>query len=146
MAHSRPASRTGIAQMEIFLDEGVPPERVQIAHTGDTDDLGYIEELLAMGPMIGLDRFGTEIFLPDAQRYPTVTALLERGHVDRLLLSCDACATIDWFPPELVAQLAPKWTMMHLFDEVLPTLRGLGVTEAQIATMLDGNPARWLSA
>jgi phosphotriesterase-related protein len=145
MAHSQPSSRTGIAQMEIFLEEGVAPHMVQIAHTGDTDDIGYIEELLAMGPYIGLDRYGTEIFLPDPQRNDTVVALLERGHLDRMMLSQDACATIDWFPEEMVAQLAPKWNFTHLFDEILPTLAEMGVTDAQVATMLDDNPARWLA-
>jgi phosphotriesterase-related protein len=145
MAHSRPASRTGLDQMAIFLEEGVAPHKVQIAHTGDTDDLDYIEELLSLGPSIGLDRFGTEIFLPDAQRYPVVVELLARGHVDRLMLSCDACATIDWFPEEMVAMLAPKWRSEHLFTEVLPTLSSMGVTDDQVATMLDVNPARWLA-
>jgi len=145
MAHSRPASRTGLDQMAIFLEEGVAPHKIQIAHTGDTDDLDYIEELLALGPYIGLDRYGTEIFLPDAQRNTTTVALLERGHLDRMMLSQDACATIDWFPEEMVAMLAPKWTFTHLFEEVLPTLRELGVTDEQIATMLDVNPARWLA-
>ena len=32
MAHSRPASNTGPRQVEIFLEEGVAPEKIQIAH------------------------------------------------------------------------------------------------------------------
>ena len=55
MAHSRPANRTGLDQMKIFEEEGVDPAKVQIAHTGDTDDLDYIEELLGPRP---LDRDG----------------------------------------------------------------------------------------
>src|SRR3954451_24176676 len=39
MAHSRPASGTGLDQMRILTEEGVDPAKVQIAHTGDTDDL-----------------------------------------------------------------------------------------------------------
>src|SRR5437764_2175275 len=46
MAHSRPASNTGPRQVELFLEEGVAPEKIHIAHTGDTDDLDYIERLL----------------------------------------------------------------------------------------------------
>src|SRR5919106_314227 len=46
MAHSRPASGTGLEQMRIFEEEGVEPAKVQIAHTGDTDDLDYIDRLL----------------------------------------------------------------------------------------------------
>ena len=49
MAHSRPASRTGLDQMRIFLEEGVPASKVMIAHTGDTDAVSEDEkqELLA---------------------------------------------------------------------------------------------------
>lgn len=145
MAHSRPASRTGLDQMRIFLDEGVPAHRVMIAHTGDTDDLEHIEELLALGPYIGMDRYGTEIFLPDPARNATVAALCERGHAERMVLSQDACATIDWFPPEMVAQLAPNWTFTHLFETVIPQLLELGVPQQDIDTMLDVVPARWLT-
>jgi phosphotriesterase-related protein len=146
MAHTRPASRTGVDQMRIFGEEGVPPERVMLAHTGDTDDLAHIEELLALGPYIGMDRYGTEIFLPDPQRNTTVAALCERGYADRMVLSQDACATIDWFPEEMVAQLAPNWTFTHIFEEIIPQLAALGVSDADISTMLDETPARWLSA
>src|SRR5205085_339540 len=80
MAHSRPASNTGPRQVEIFLEEGVAPEKIQIAHTGDTDDLDYIEKLLDAGVFIGMDRYGLEIFLPMEKRNATVTELLKRGH------------------------------------------------------------------
>lgn len=145
MAHTRPASRTGLDQMRIFAEEGVPPERVMLAHTGDTDDVAHIEELLALGPYIGMDRYGTEIFLPDPQRNATVAALCERGYANRMVLSQDACATIDWFPEQMVAQLAPKWTFTHIFEEIIPQLSDLGVSDADIATMLDDTPRRWLA-
>lgn len=146
MAHSRPASRTGLDQMRIFLQEGVAPHMVQIAHTGDTDDLDYIEELLAMGPYIGLDRYGTgEVFLSDEQRNATTVALLERGHHERLMLSHDCCATLDWFPVEMRAMLAPDWNFDHLFVTIIPQLLELGADQAQIDGILDENPARWLA-
>src|SRR3954452_5288568 len=108
MAHSRPASGTGPEQMRIFTEEGVDPAKVQIAHTGDTDDLDYIEKLLDTGCWIGMDRYGLDIFLPTEQRQATVLALLERGYADRMFLSQDYCSTIDWFPPEVEEQLAKE--------------------------------------
>src|SRR6202043_3826787 len=53
MAHSMPAVATGPRQVEIFEEEGVDLARVQIAHCGDTDDVGYIEGLLAKGGYAG---------------------------------------------------------------------------------------------
>jgi phosphotriesterase-related protein len=151
MAHSRPASETGPRQVEIFLDEGVEPSRIQIAHTGDTDDLDYIERLLDAGVYIGMDRYGLEIFLPMERRNATVTALLERGYAERMFLSQDFCATLDWYPPEVGRQLlesgaAKDLSMTLLFDQVIPTLRESGMTDDLLQTMMVENPKRWLTA
>jgi phosphotriesterase-related protein len=153
MAHSRPASGTGPQQAEIFLEEGVAPEKVQIAHTGDTDDLDYINRLLDLGVYIGMDRYGLDLFLPTDRRNATVLELLNHGHAERMFLSQDFDVPIanglDWFPPEVIEQLqaagaATNWRMTFLFEEVIPTLRGDGMTDEQLETMLVQNPARWL--
>jgi len=151
MAHSRPASDTGPRQVEILLEEGVPPEKIQIAHTGDTDDLDYIEGLLDTGVWIGLDRFGIEMYLPMERRMPTALALLERGYADRMFLSADSCASIDWFPEETIAVLQREgavkdWTITLVPDQVLPALREGGMTPEQEKTMMEENPKAWLGA
>jgi phosphotriesterase-related protein len=146
MAHSHPATRRGLEIMDVFDDEGVDPRKVQIAHTGDTDDLDYIEELLGRGCWIGMDRYGLDIILPTAQRNATVIELCKRGHADRMTLSQDACATIDWFPPELVKQMAPEWDFTFLWRGVLPELSDGGVSDDQIDTMMRENPRGWLTA
>lgn len=150
MAHSRPASNTGPRQVQIFLEEGVDPSKIQIAHTGDTDDLGYIEGLLEKGVYIGLDRFGVEMYLPMEKRIPTALALLERGYADRLFLSADSCASLDWFPEEMeeqfIAQGAVKdWTITIVPDQVIPALREGGMTDEQQTMMIEENPKRWLA-
>jgi phosphotriesterase-related protein len=150
MAHSRPASQTGPRQVEIFEEEGVDLSRVQIAHTGDTDDLDYIERLLDKGVYIGMDRYGLEIFLPIDRRNATVTALLERGYAERMFLSQDFCATLDWYPPEVGRQLleggaAKDWSMTLVIDQVIPTLREAGMTDEQLQAMMVENPKRWLT-
>jgi phosphotriesterase-related protein len=150
MAHSRPASQTAYRQIEIFEEEGVDLSRVQIAHTGDTDDLDYIERVLDKGVYIGMDRYGLEIFLPIEKRNATVTALLERGYADRMFLSQDFCATLDWYPVEVGEQLlaagaAKDWSMTLVFDQVIPALREAGMTDDQLETMMVENPKRWLA-
>jgi phosphotriesterase-related protein len=149
MAHSHPKSGTGLEQMKIFDEEGVDPGKVQVAHTGDTDDLDYIERLLDTGCWIGMDRYGVDVYLPTAQRNATVLALLEKGHADRMFLSQDWCSTIDWFPAELIDQLhasmTPNWSMTFLFEQVIPELKERGMTEEQLDQMMVENPKRWLA-
>jgi phosphotriesterase-related protein len=150
MAHSRPASGTGPEQMRIFAEEGVHPGKVQVAHTGDTDDLDYIERLLDTGCWIGMDRYGLDIFLPIEPRNATVLALLERGYADRMFLSQDFCSSIDWFPIEVQQYLkeneVPKWSMTLLFEEVIPELKERGMTDDQLDQMMVENPTRWLGS
>jgi phosphotriesterase-related protein len=149
MAHSRPASETGPRQVEIFEEEGVDLSRVQIAHTGDTDDLDYIERLLEKGVWIGMDRFGLAIFLPDEKRVAVVLELLERGYAERMFLSADSCATIDWYPFEVAEQLieagmAVDWNIKKVPEKVIHELREKGMTEEQLETMMVSNAQSWL--
>jgi phosphotriesterase-related protein len=153
MAHSRPASGTGPRQAEILLEEGVAPEKIQIAHTGDTDDLDYIQSLLDAGVCIGMDRYGLDLFLPTDRRNAVVVELLGRGYAERMFLSQDfdipIAAGLDWYPPEVVQQLqaaggANDWSMTFLFESVIPALKDQGVTDEQLDTMLVENPKRWL--
>jgi phosphotriesterase-related protein len=150
MAHSRPASNTGPRQVEIFLEEGVEPGKIQIAHTGDSDDLDYIEGLLETGVWIGLDRYGLDIFLPYDKRQATTKALLERGYANRIFLSADSVATTDWFPLNVIDALiasgaAHDWTIRIVHERVLPELREWGMTEEQERTMMVENPVSWLT-
>jgi phosphotriesterase-related protein len=150
MAHSRPASNTGPRQIEVLLEEGVSPDKIQIAHTGDTDDLDYISGLLDQGVWIGMDRYGIEMYLPMDRRNATVLALLERGHADRMLLAQDFVVALDWFPEDQVQQLTEAgavkdWSMTLLFEQVIPMLREGGMTDEQLDTMMVDNPRRWLS-
>jgi phosphotriesterase-related protein len=153
MAHSRPASDTGPRQMEIFTEEGVDPRKVQIAHTGDSDDLDYIERVLDTGAYIGLDRYGLEMFLPMDKRNATAVELLSRGYSDRLFISADYCATIDWFPPEAAEGLVegglidPAWSMTLVFETVLPALREQGsFTDETFQQVFVDNAKSWLTA
>jgi phosphotriesterase-related protein len=141
MAHSMPAVATGPRQVEIFEDEGV-----------DSEDLDYIEGLLAKGVYVGLDRYGLEMYLPIAKRNAVAAELLRRGHAERLMISQDYCATIDWFPPGaeevfVNAGAIRNWSMTLVFDEVVPALREQGVMDDEVfATIFSENPRRWLTA
>ena len=150
MAHSMPAVATGPRQVQIFKEEGVDLSRVQIAHCGDSEDITYIESLLAEGVYAGLDRYGLEMYLPIEKRNATAAELLRRGHAEQLIVSQDFCASIDWFPPEAAeafeAQGAIRnWSMTLVFEEVVPALREMGVMDDEVfGTVFKDNPRRWL--
>jgi phosphotriesterase-related protein len=152
MAHSMPAVATGPRQVEIFAEEGVDLAKVQIAHCGDSEDIAYIEGLIDSGVYVGLDRYGLEMYLPIEKRNAVAAELLAHGHAERLMISQDFCASIDWFPPE-AGEVFEKsgairnWSMTLVFEEVVPALREQGVMDdAVFQTIFTENPRRWLTA
>ncbi|HEX3433315.1 MAG TPA: hypothetical protein VHT25_04550 [Solirubrobacteraceae bacterium] len=152
MAHSMPAVGTGPRQVEIFAEEGVDMAKVQIAHCGDTDDVDYIQGLIDKGVYVDLDRYGLEMYLPIDKRNATAIELLRRGHAERLMISQDFCASIDWFPPEAAEVFESQgairnWSMTLVFDEVVPALREAGaMDDSSFDTIFVQNPKRWLTA
>jgi phosphotriesterase-related protein len=144
--HTHAATQRGLEQQRIFEEEGVDLGRVVIGHSGDTTDVAYLEQIMAAGSYLGMDRFGIDVFLPFEQRVDTVVQLCERGHADRIVLSHDAACFNDWFDQALLDVAAPNWKYTHISDDVLPALRERGVTEGQITQMLVDNPRRVLES
>jgi len=141
--HTHAASRRGLEQQAIFADEGVDLTRVVIGHCGDSDDLDYLEEIIANGSYLGMDRFGIDGYQPTETRVAVVAELCRRGHAGKMVLSHDASCYLDWIPGEIPPSTMPNWNYLHISRDVLPALREQGVTEAQIDQMLIGNPRRF---
>jgi phosphotriesterase-related protein len=138
--HTHAVSRRGLEQQRIFADEGVDLSRVVIGHSGDTTDIAYLEEVIANGSYIGMDRFGIDVLLSFEDRVDTVARLCERGHADRMVLSHDASCHNDWLGDEIVAEALPQWNYLHISHDVIPALEDRGVTEEQLRQMLVDNP------
>ena len=143
--HSRPSSRNGIVQQAFLGERGVPADRIIIGHSGDTEDLDYLREIMDNGSTIGLDRFGMEQVLPDDRRVRTLLALLELGYAERIVLSHDAACYSHVTPPSWRARSAPRWRMDTISRSILPMLRSAGVAADVIDQMLVGNPRRLLA-
>lgn len=138
--HTHAHTRRGLDQQRVFAEEGVDLTRVIIGHSGDTTDLDYLEELLAAGSYLGMDRFGLDMFCSFEDRVDTVAKMCERGHADKMVLAHDASCYIDWLPEAALPLVLPNWHYLHIHNDVLPALRRRGVTEEQITTMLVDNP------
>ncbi|MEV0587947.1 phosphotriesterase-related protein [Nonomuraea sp. NPDC050310] len=134
----------GLEQQRLLAACGVDLSRVIIGHAGDSTDLAYLEELLAAGSYLGMDRFGLDAITPFEQRVATVAALCERGHAGRLVLGHDSYCFNDRFDAEVVRRRHPNYHLLHLTRDVLPELRRRGVTAEQIDQMLVANPRRIL--
>ena len=140
--HTHAHTRRGLEQQVIFQSEGVDLSRVVIGHSGDTTDLDYLEELIANGSYLGMDRFGIDVLLPFEDRVKTVARMCERGHANRMVLSHDAACFNDWLPERALPAVLPNWHYLHIHNDVIPALKTHGVTDGQIKMMMTDNPRR----
>jgi phosphotriesterase-related protein len=136
--HTLPSWRTGLRQLEILREEGMPLDRVVIGHSS-CNDRAYLEELYAAGCYVGWDQFGlpTEIGDEDAVTRALI-AFLADGHVDRTLVSGDYGAFVDW-------DLSPAHGYGYVPRTVLPRLQAAGVSDQDVRQMMVDSPAQLLT-
>jgi phosphotriesterase-related protein len=140
--HTHARSRVGLDQQRIFREEGVDLSRVIIGHSGDTTDLGYLEELIGNGSSIGMDRFGIDTLLSFEDRVNTVAEMCRRGHAEKMVLSHDAACYNHWLPERPLPAMLPRWNYLHIHNDVIPALKKKGVTDEQLHIMLVSNPRK----
>ena len=146
--HTSGPEQSGRTAVRIFREEGVDLAKVMIGHAGDTNDLDYLTELADAGVLLGMDRFGLDLFNPTAERVKTIATLASRGYAASMVLAHDANCFIDYFGgahDEVRATVMPNWHYEHITDDVLPALLAAGVTQAQIDTMMVENPVKYFT-
>ena len=123
--------------------EGADLSRVVVGHSNSlASDLAFMERLLARGVYIQFDTLGRQ---PTVRRSVNdtdvahgIVSLIEAGHVDRILLSQDVCTKA-----QLKAYGGTGFSFIQ--EQFIPYLKQLGVTDAQLQTIMVENPKRVLT-
>jgi phosphotriesterase-related protein len=135
-------SDVGLAQLRIFEEEGADPARVVIGHADSYPSLDYYLGIVGRGASVEFDFLGMS-FTPQERHgvgriVELLCELLQRGHVERVLLSQDVCHNSQLKRYEGNGYV-------YLAETFLPRLRTAGVSEAEIETMTMANPRRLLT-
>jgi phosphotriesterase-related protein len=143
--HWAPAE-VGRRQVEIFLDEGAPMDRICIGHSADTTNVDYLESLLEAGVYLSMDRYPGAEGRPDwRQRNETVKALIDRGWAHRLMLGHDyAPAPVSARRPDN-GNTGEVTRYLFLSTVALPALREQGVSDETIDLIMREVPRRFLT-
>lgn len=137
----------GRRQVEVFQEEGVPMHLVCIGHSADSSDVGYLEDLLAAGCYLSMDRYPGREGRPGwEERNATVKTLVERGHAPKLMLGHDygVRPIIHGITYDPDPDTHPT-RYLFLTNTAIPALRADGVTDEQIHQMTVEAPRRFLT-
>jgi phosphotriesterase-related protein len=149
-AHHHVAAANGDHVLDVLEDSGVAPAQVVLGHSGDTNDLDYLERMLRRGCYLGMDRFGyCAVSNSLEDRVRTIVELCRRGYSAQLLLSHDLATylgvfgTWESFKSGEPADAAADFTFIHA--SVMPALEAAGLEPAEVVAMLERNPANLFS-
>jgi phosphotriesterase-related protein len=135
-------STVGLDQLTVFEDEGADLSRVVIGHADSNPSLDYHVAIVERGASVEFDFLGMR-FTPlerhgEGRIVDNLRALLDRGHVERILLSQDVC-----HDSQLKRYGGNGYT--YLAETFLPRLRAAGVSDDEIRTITLDNPRRLLT-
>jgi phosphotriesterase-related protein len=134
----------------ILKEAGAALDHTMVSHMDTFDfSLSTRLRLLEAGCYIGYDNFGNlgypHLYLgkvvnltTDLARIRDIKELIERGHLDRILLGQDVV-----FKDMLAAY--GGYGYAHLLENAAPLMRDMGVAEEHIRAMLIDNPRRFLA-
>jgi phosphotriesterase-related protein len=135
----------GPDQARFLIELGADPNKIIIGHMCGNTNPDYHKEVMNQGVRIAFDRFGIQglVGAPfDQERIQTLLALLKDGYEDQILLSHDTVNIWLGRPPvmnEQITQIMENWYPTHIFENILPELKQLNVSEKQIEKMLGEN-------
>lgn len=143
-------ARQGLEVVRILAGQGVPPHKICINHIDVDIHLDYLRALLHAGAIIEFDNFGKEfyadrrhrsvlkgLFARDIERVRTIKALIDEGFIRQIMVSTDVCL-------KTALRHYGGWGFDHMLTNIVPMLEDEGLTAAEIATLMVGNPARFL--
>jgi len=138
-----------LAHLAAVEKRGLDPRRVVMAHMDHIDhdrcDKRWLASIAETGCFLAFDHFGKEIsyypeessyeMLSDAERIRHILWLIERGHGKQIHLSQDIALKVK------LVQFG-GFGYRHILKRVVPRLRRLGLSEAEVRMLVAENPAR----
>ena len=148
--HTWSPDRVGEQQVAILEEEGVDLDRVYIGHSNDDTDMGYLLGLLEKGVWLGLDRYpgGRVPGTPDWEaRTEIARKLMDAGFTERIMLSHDYSVPKARHGEQVQEERRRANPDGYNFipRKVLPRLRELGASEADIHQLMVVNPRKFFA-
>ena len=139
-------NRLGLMSLDAIERGGGDPTKVVICHLDINPDLDTALRVVERGAYAELDTFGLEVYNDtqgtryprDEERIALAAGLIERGHLERVLIAQDVCTKTQ------TTQFG-GWGYGHIGKHVEAWMKRAGITDAQLRTLRVENPGRLLA-
>ena len=122
-------SPVALQQLDILREEGVDPARIVVGHSHSWPYPDFHEEIVRRGAWLSFDTMSDSNEYELGKMIRLIKAVLEAGHIDRLLLSHDVCyrthyvsyggSGYDFISTRLLAHLAKIGVTDDMFEQIM---------------------------
>jgi len=136
----------GAEQARRLIACGVKPERIMIGHLDNCADLHELMNIFEQGVYGGFDRLGIQGFtgaLPESRRLAAICGMAASGYDERIILSHDSLFLMlghAWNYSPQDAKDLKNWHWRHVFEDVLPALKAMGLPPKTVDAFVEANP------
>lgn len=148
--HTYPWSEACCDAVQILLEHEVSPEKICVCHIDVEFHYEMLKKLLGAGVYIEFDNFGKDFYFEkadgafaggpfetDLERVHMLQKLIADGYGNRILCATDLCLKI-------MQKKYGGWGYAHVFNNVITMMKGEGISEQDIKTLLVDNPKEFL--
>jgi phosphotriesterase-related protein len=142
--HPEPVEHEHLQLLNILEDAGADLSRTAMSHVDELNEPDWHSEIAKRGVYLSFDTFGLDFPFDgtekprDTDRVNCLISLLEKGYIDRILLSGDTCYKIQ------LRKYGGRG-YSQILTSIVPLLRERGVSESEITKILVENPKRLLT-
>ncbi len=126
-------SAIGLAQLDIFAEEGVDLRRVIVSHCDSYPEPSYHEAIARRGAYVEFDLVRGYSEWETQRHINWITALIAQGFLDQILISHDVCKSRH-------LHAYGGFGYDHILRDFVPRLRTAGLSEEQLERLLIVNP------
>lgn len=133
------AGTMGLEMLDILAAEGVDLGHVVVGHCDRNPDPWYHAQIAARGATVQFDGVSKVKYATDSLRMTCIKALIDAGHVNRLMISGDMGRA------SYLAGYGGGPGFAFIATKFIPRMRSEGIAEQDIDTIFKSNPVRWLA-
>ncbi|MGN1033169.1 MAG: phosphotriesterase [Intestinibacter sp.] len=143
--------KQGSEQVRRMVEYGVKPEHIMVGHLDGCTDIDELFKIFEYGAYGAFDRLGLQYVagtLAENRRIALIAGLAMSGFGEKIMLAHDSIAFLmgkAWIKEGLLAEALKNWNWVHVFENIIPGLKKMGVSEQIADAMVLDNPRSFFS-
>ena len=144
------SGKLGAEQVRRLVSYGAEADCIMVGHLDGCADMDTLMEIFELGAYGGFDRLGLQNMagvIPESRRLALIVGLAASGYGKRIMLAHDSFGWLTGEPciyTEQQKKDLANWNWVHVFENIVPTLKRMGVPEKMADAMVEANPQMFL--